>query len=156
MLLKFNNGIRGQGLKQDLHLGSKKTLYDSFGQIHELEVVKGAVGFSTGLQKVTDWILWMGWPPPRRKKRRPKHSYWKRMMVVQLDQLASGTHSEGAALRREQQEQLESNHCENQATGKEGEVDHRRSKHSSWKRRNGSKPVGCLGQIALRREQCGM
>lgn len=51
------------------------------------EVVKRAVRVSIGLRKVTDWILWMGWPPPKQKKRRPKHSYWKRTMVVQLDQL---------------------------------------------------------------------
>jgi hypothetical protein len=41
---------------------------------------------------------------------------------------------------REQWEDLGSNHCENRATGKEGEA-----KHSPWKRRNGSAPVGCSG-----------
>jgi hypothetical protein len=44
--------------------------------------------------------------------------------------------------RREQQKQLESTHHENQATGKEGEADDRRRKHTPWKRRNGGKPLG--------------
>jgi hypothetical protein len=56
----------------------------------------------------------------------------------------SGNHSAQAALRTEQQEQLESNHHENRATGKKGEVDHRR-KNSLWERRNGGTPVGYLG-----------
>jgi hypothetical protein len=42
------------------------------------------------------------------------------------------------ALRREQ---LDSNHCENQATGKEGENDHRCYKYSPQKRRSGGTPV---------------
>jgi hypothetical protein len=63
----------------------------------------------------------------------------------------SGNRSGG----REQREKLESNHRENRATGKEGESDHRRHKHSSWKR-NGSTPVGYSGRIALRREHCGI
>jgi hypothetical protein len=49
-----------------------------------------------------------------------------------------------AALRREKQEQLETNHRENRATGKEGETDHRRHKHNPRRRRNGGTPVECL------------
>jgi hypothetical protein len=54
----------------------------------------------------------------------------KKIMVVHLDQLSSyqGT------LRREQREQLESNHHENRTTGKEGMADHIRHKHSPRKR----------------------
>jgi hypothetical protein len=53
-----------------------------------------------------------------------------------------------AALRREQ---LESNHCDSRATGKEGKANHRHPKPSPWKRRNPSMPVGYSGQTALRR-----
>jgi hypothetical protein len=40
------NGIRGQSRRQELHLGSKKTLYETLGQTLELEVVKQTVGIS--------------------------------------------------------------------------------------------------------------
>jgi hypothetical protein len=53
-----------------------------------------------------------------------------------------------AVLRREKQDQMGSNNCENQATWKEGKADHRCHKHSPT-------PVGHSGQISLRREQCG-
>jgi hypothetical protein len=56
-----------------------------------------------------------------------------------------------AALRRKQ---LESKHCANQAMGLK--VKPSRRKHSPRKRRNGTAPVGHLGWIALRREQCSM
>jgi hypothetical protein len=52
------------------------------------------------------------------------------------------------ALRREQQEQLESNYRENQATGEKGKTDHRLHKHSIRNRRKKGMPV--------RREQCSM
>jgi hypothetical protein len=60
----------------------------------------------------------------------------------------SGNRSGRAALRGEQQEQLESNHRKNQATVKEVETDHRCHKHSPRKR-NGGMPVGHSGRIAL-------
>jgi hypothetical protein len=43
-----------------------------------------------------------------------------------------------SVLRREQQKYLESDHWENQTTGKEGDAGHRHHKHSPWKRRNSS------------------
>jgi hypothetical protein len=49
-------------------------------------------------------------------------------------------------------QQLESNHREKLATGKEGGADHRRQKYSPWKRRNDGMPVGYSQRIALRRE----
>jgi hypothetical protein len=52
-------------------------------------------------------------------------------------------------------EAVGSNHRKNRATGKEGETDHRRHKHSPRKR-NGGTPVDYSGQMALRREQCAM
>jgi hypothetical protein len=41
--LKFNNAIRDRGLKQELCLGSKKTLYEALGQALMLEIVKRTV-----------------------------------------------------------------------------------------------------------------
>jgi hypothetical protein len=83
--LKFNNGTIDRGRKRKLRLESMK------GQTHELEVVKRAVGISIRLRKVSDWPLWRGRIPPKRKKRRPKHSPRNpriKMVVVHLDQLA--------------------------------------------------------------------
>jgi hypothetical protein len=78
MQLKFNNGIRDRGLKQELCLGIKKTLYEAFRQTRELDVMKRAVVISIGLWKMSDWTLWRGRLPPKRKKRRLKHSPQKR------------------------------------------------------------------------------
>jgi hypothetical protein len=55
--------------------------------------------------------------------------------------IISGSHLGQAALRREQ---LESNHYENRAMGKEDEADRRRHKHSPRKR-NGDTSIGYLG-----------
>jgi hypothetical protein len=104
---------------------------------------------------VSHWTLWRGRAPPlKRKKRHQKHSPRKPRMKVMVVHLAlPGNCSGRAALRREQ---LESNHCGNWASGKEGEVDHRHHKHSPQQRRSGSTSVGCLRWIVLRRKQCGM
>jgi hypothetical protein len=51
---------------------------------------------------------------------------------------------------------LDSNHRENRATGKEGETDHRRHKHSPRKGRNCGAPSGYSGRRALKREKCGI
>jgi hypothetical protein len=73
------------------------------------------------------------------------------MMVVHLEWLTP--YQGWMALGREQ---FESNHHKNQATGKEGEADDRCHKNNPQKRRNRSMPVGYLGWVAVRREQCGM
>jgi hypothetical protein len=67
-----------------------------------------------------------------------------------------GNCSGQAALKREQRERFETNLCENRGMGKDGETGHSRYKHSPWKIRNDGMPVGYLGQIDLRREQCSM
>lgn len=67
-----------------------------------------------------------------------------------------GSRSVPAALTRKKRKQLETNHRENRATGKEGEGDHRRHKHIPRKRRNGGTPVGYSEGIALRKQQYGM
>jgi hypothetical protein len=50
--------------------------------------------------------------------------------------------SRRVALRREQRKQLESNHRENRATGKEAEIDHRHYKRSTRKRNGGTLYAG--------------
>jgi hypothetical protein len=65
----------------------------------------------------------------------------KMVMVVHLNRLAPYQRTAWD----EQQGQLESKHHENQATGKEGEANHRCLKHSPRKRRNGGMPVAYLG-----------
>jgi hypothetical protein len=54
---------------------------------------------------------------------------------------------ETSGLKGEQRELLESNCCENRATGKEGETDHKRHKNSPQKRRNVGTPIGYSGLI---------
>jgi hypothetical protein len=56
----------GKGLRQDLR------------EDHSVGDQKAIVGSSIGLRKVIDWTLWRGRPPPKRKKRRPKHSPQKK------------------------------------------------------------------------------
>jgi hypothetical protein len=66
-----NNGIRDRDLKGQLRLGSKRAFNKTTRQAFGLEVVKGVVGISIGLREVSDWTLWMGKTPPKRKKRLP-------------------------------------------------------------------------------------
>jgi hypothetical protein len=49
---EFNNGIKGQRLKQELCLGSKKTSYEVLTQTIMLEIAKRAVEFSIVLRKM--------------------------------------------------------------------------------------------------------
>jgi hypothetical protein len=83
-----SNGIRGRSRRQELRLGSVKILYETLGQILDLEDVKRAVGISIGLRKVSDWTMWGSRYPLKRKKRRPKHGPQEKMMMVHLERLA--------------------------------------------------------------------
>jgi hypothetical protein len=67
--LKYNNSIRRQGLKQRLHLGSRRALNKTFRQIVELDIAKQTVRTCIRLQKMSVRSLWRGQPPPKRKKR---------------------------------------------------------------------------------------
>jgi hypothetical protein len=78
------NGIRGRSRSKELRLGNKKTLYEALEQTLDSEVVKRAVGISIGLRKMSDWTSWRSRPPPKRKKRRQKHSPRKKEMAVRL------------------------------------------------------------------------
>jgi hypothetical protein len=60
---EFNNGIRNQGLRKELRLGSKATFYEVLGQTTGLESVKQTVGTSIRLRKMCIRTLWRGRPP---------------------------------------------------------------------------------------------
>jgi hypothetical protein len=132
--------MRDRHLKEQLRLRKEGTYGRIFRKTVKLETEKRIVGYSTGLRKVTGRCRGIG---PLRKERRLKHPPRKRTKImVYLDRFAP---LGKAALRREQTEQLDSNHRENRATKKEGEADHRRHKHSPRRRTNGGKPVDYSG-----------
>jgi hypothetical protein len=125
---------KGPRPETELHLGSKK-LYEALGQTHWLKVVKWAVRiFPLGCGK---WVTGhCGGVGP----------LWNERKDVQSTSLEkdggstpapactlSGNRSGRAAVRREQQEQLASKNRENWATGKEGNTNHKRCKHSPQK-----------------------
>jgi hypothetical protein len=60
------NRIRGRSRRQELCLGSKKTIYEAFGQTSRLEV-RWADGFTIELRKMSDWTLWRSRTSPKRK-----------------------------------------------------------------------------------------
>jgi hypothetical protein len=102
-----NNCIRNRDLREQLRLGSKTAFNKALGQTHELEVLTRAVGISIGLRKLSDWTVRRGRPPLKRKKRCPKRSPRKRMMmvVIHLNRLAPYQ-----GIDWEQREQFESNY----------------------------------------------
>jgi hypothetical protein len=65
-----SNRIRGRSRRQELHLGSVKTLYEASRRTFQLEVVKRAVRTPIRLWKMNVRTLWRGWPPLKQKKRR--------------------------------------------------------------------------------------
>jgi hypothetical protein len=58
-----SSSIRGRSRRQELHLGSRTTLSRIFRKALELEITKQIIRTSIRLQKMR------GWPPPKRKKR---------------------------------------------------------------------------------------
>jgi hypothetical protein len=151
----------GEDIRQDLQ--------------EDLDIKKRTVGSWTGLWKVSDWTLWRGGPPPKRKRdctpsksRRCRSTEHSRNVCPHRSEKQDngntpgptgtlpGNHSGRASIKRKQWEQLEGNHRENRATANEGEADHRRHKQSPQKIWNGGTPVSYSGRIVLRKEQCGM
>jgi hypothetical protein len=55
--LNATTAIRDQGLKGQLHLGSKRAFNKTIRQTFGMELVKQIVGISIGLQEVIDWTL---------------------------------------------------------------------------------------------------
>jgi hypothetical protein len=65
---RTGNGIRGWSRRQELCLGSTRTLYEACGQTHMLEIVKWTVGSSVRIWKMSNSTLWRGQPTLKRKK----------------------------------------------------------------------------------------
>jgi hypothetical protein len=152
---KRNSGIRDRVLRREPRLGSKEAL----GQIIGLEVAERAVEFFHRAMGSELLDIVKGSAPSETKEETSKAQPSERNKDDDGGKpgpacTLSGSRSGRVTLRREQREQLESNRSENRATGKEGEADHKRHKHSPRKRRNGGMPVGHSERIALRREQC--
>jgi hypothetical protein len=63
------NGIRIQGIKELLGLGSKGNINKTFRETLELENAKRIAGSSDRIRKMSVRTLWRGRPPPKRKKR---------------------------------------------------------------------------------------
>jgi hypothetical protein len=63
------NGIRGRSRRQELRLGSVKTLYETRGQTHELKVVKRGGGTAIRLPKINVRTLPRVRPLPDCKKK---------------------------------------------------------------------------------------
>jgi hypothetical protein len=60
---------RGRSSGQRSYLGSRGTLRKTLYEIFGLKIAKQIVGTTNRMRKMTDCILWMGQPPPKRKKR---------------------------------------------------------------------------------------
>jgi hypothetical protein len=75
---KRNKGMRNRGLKQQLRLGSKGNINETFRENLGLEITKGIAGTSVMIRKISVETLWRNQPPPKRKKRRHKHSPHKK------------------------------------------------------------------------------
>jgi hypothetical protein len=107
-----------------------KTLYEVLRQTLELVVVKGTVGISSGLRKVSDWTLWRGRPNPNETRactRSMSNGYRSidhsrnfcphRSKKLDGDTpgptgTPRGNRLGRTALRREKWEHLESNNCQ--------------------------------------------
>jgi hypothetical protein len=68
MRLEGTNEIRNRDFKEQLPLGNERTTSGIYRKNIGLEIVKRAVRISSGIRKVTDWTLWRGRPPPKRKR----------------------------------------------------------------------------------------
>jgi hypothetical protein len=65
MHLKGGSGIRNRDLMEHIHVGSKRAFSKIIKKTFRLDVVKRAVEFSIGLEKMSERTLWRGWPPPK-------------------------------------------------------------------------------------------
>jgi hypothetical protein len=136
-----------------------------------LHVVKLAARSSMKILKMNIYTFCRSRPPPKQHMRLPtveEPEMWERRSLSEVLPVPTGKEDDGStlgpvrtlsgnclglvALSREHQEQLRSNHCENHATGKEGEANHRHHKHNLRKKRNGGMPLGYLGLTVLLRE----
>jgi hypothetical protein len=134
--LNFND-IRNRDLRQQLCLESKGGFNETVRQTLGLEVMKWVVKSSITLWKMSDRTLWGSTPPPKQKKSQSRAEVQEMQEQRPLLEISpvpkrkeidgdiprpTSTLSWRCSVRREQ---LGSNHRDNQATGKEGETDHR-------------------------------
>jgi hypothetical protein len=63
------NGIRDRDIKEHLRLGNERTSSRIIRKALVLEIVKRGVEPSVRIEKMNVGTLWMGRPPPKRKKR---------------------------------------------------------------------------------------
>jgi hypothetical protein len=66
--LECKNGIKDPGIRWQLHLKIGRTSDGLDRKAFGLEFMKRAAGRSSALQKMRDWTLWRGQPPPKWKK----------------------------------------------------------------------------------------
>jgi hypothetical protein len=62
------NGTRNRDCKEQLRLGNEMTTSGIYKKSTELEIAKRIARCTVGLQRMKDWTLWKGRPPPKRKK----------------------------------------------------------------------------------------
>jgi hypothetical protein len=60
-------GIEDPDTRRQLHLKTERTSEEIDKKVFEPESVKRATRMSSGFQKVKDWTLWRGRPPPKWK-----------------------------------------------------------------------------------------
>jgi hypothetical protein len=156
-------------LKEQLHLGSKRTSGRIFTMAVMLEIVKWKVEPLVRIWKMSDWTLSKTEEGTAHRVRTGDVGAFDHSRIFCLHQAEkeddgdkpgqTGTlcwnRSRQAALRREPQERLESNHHENWVTGRKVRL-RRSHKHSLRNGRNGDTPIGYLGRAALAREWCGI
>jgi hypothetical protein len=63
---QWNTGLRLKGAAMSRE---ERTSSGIFKKTTKLEVMKQTVGTSISPRKMSDWRLWRGQPPPKRKKR---------------------------------------------------------------------------------------
>jgi hypothetical protein len=55
-------------VRQQLHLGSKREFNKIIRKTLVLEIMNRIARSSVRMQKIRDWTLWRGQPPPKQKK----------------------------------------------------------------------------------------
>jgi hypothetical protein len=63
------SGNRNRDFQDQLHRGSERTSSGIYRKAFRLEIVKRIAGSSVRLQRMRDWTLGRGWPPPKWKKK---------------------------------------------------------------------------------------
>jgi hypothetical protein len=69
MLQVGTNGTRNRDFKEQLRLRSERTTNGIYRKTIGLEIVKRAVGISSGLRKIRNWTLWRGSTPSKSEEK---------------------------------------------------------------------------------------